>query len=249
MLDDRLLTLGGEAFTIRDACQGVQVFGATGSGKTSGSGRYLALSYLAYGMGGLVLCAKPEERQLWEHLATLTAREDDLIIFDATGDAYRFNFLDYEKNAGDNVGLTANVVQLLTEVVRAIEREEKDQGEKPFWRNALRQLTTATVALASFARLPLRFDLLSDIVRSAPQSPQQWEDPAWQDQSICYACIKEARGFTDRDEHVEHDFQNCCAYWSGDFARLHPETRSSIVLSFTMVVDMFNSSPLRKLLS
>lgn len=249
-LDQTLLTLGGEGFTIRDACQGVQVFGATGSGKTSGSGRYLAMSYLAYGMGGLVLCAKPEERQLWENLARLTAREDDLIIFDATGDRYRFNFINYEKHAGGGVGLTANTVQLLTEVVRAIEREERDQGEKPFWRNALRQLTTAVIELASFAGLDLRFDLLSDIVRSGPQNPHQWEDPAWQEQSVCYLCVKEAEGLRNqRDSDAELDFQKCRAYWTGDFARLHPETRSSIVLSFTMVVDMFNTSPLRKLLS
>ncbi len=250
--EQTLLTLaGGDSFTVRDACQGVQIFGGTGSGKTSGSGRHLALAYLACEFGGLVLCAKPDERKLWEELAELTAREDDLIIFDATGDRYRFNFLDYEKNqSGQSVGLTTNIVQLLTEVVRAIEREEKDgQGEKPFWRNALRQLTTATIELATFAELPLRFDLLSDLVRSGPQSVAQWNDPAWQQESVCYQCIIEADKKRNRDTEAEADFQKCRAYWIHDFAKLHPETRSSIVLSFTMVVDLFNARPLRRLLS
>jgi len=235
---------------VRDACQGVQVFGATGSGKTSGSGRYLAMSYLAYGFGGLVLCAKPDERQLWEELTEATGREDDLIIFDATGDKHRFNFLDYERNnAGDGVGLTANVVELISQVVRAVDREEKDQAEKPFWKNALRQLTTATIELAGFAGLPLRFDLLSDIVRTGPHSVQQWTDPDWQRDSVCYQCIAEGDANRTRDEEEEADFQKCRSYWIHDFARLHPETRGSIVLSFTMVVDLFNARPLRKLLS
>jgi type IV secretory pathway TraG/TraD family ATPase VirD4 len=250
--DQPLLTLSAvDAFTIRDACQGVQVFGGTGSGKTSGSGKHLALAYLASGFGGLVLCAKPEERLLWQNLAAITAREDDLVIFDSTGDHYRFNFLDYEKNhAGQDTGLTTNIVQLLTEVVKAIEREEKGgQGEKPFWRNALRQLTTAVIELASFAELPIRFDLLADLVRSGPQSPAQWNDPAWQAESICYQCILEAEGKRSRDTEAEADFQKCRAYWIHDFAKLHPETRSSIVLSFTMVIDLFNARPLRKLLS
>lgn len=250
--EQTLLTLSaGDGFTIRDACQGVQIFGGTGSGKTSGSGRHLAMAYLACEFGGLVLCAKPEERRLWEELAGLTAREDDLVIFDAGGDRRRFNFLDYEKHhAGDGAGLTTNIVQLLTEVVRAIERgEEKGQGEKPFWKNALKQLTKATIELASFAGLPLRFDLLADLVRSGPQSVAQWNDPAWREESVCYQCVKEAEGRNDRDAEAEADFQTARSYWVNDFARLHPETRSSIMLSFTMVVDLFNARPLRRLLS
>ena len=249
--DSTLLELSDrDALTIRDACQGVQIFGGTGSGKTSGSGRHLALAYLAAGFGGLVLCAKPEEKLLWQELCALTAREDDLVIFDASAEHYRFNFLNYEKNSGEGAGLTINIVKLLTEVVSAVEREDgKGQGEKPFWRNALRQLTTATIELASFAGLELRFDLLSDIVRTGPQSAQQWNDPAWQEESICYQCIVEAERKRDRDTEAEADFQKCRAYWSGDFAKLHPETRSSIVLSFTMVVDLFNARPLRRLLS
>jgi len=251
-LEQVLLNFAGmDGFTSRDACQGVQVFGGTGSGKTSGSGRHLATAYLAAGFGGLVLCAKPDEKKLWQELCELTAREEDLIILDATGDKYRFNFLDYEMNhSGEGAGMTINIVQLLTEVVRAVEREDGGgQGEKPFWRNALRQLTTATIELAHFAGLPLRFDLLSDLVRSGPQSPQQINDPAWQDESVCYQCILAAEKLRNRDTEAEADFQKCRAYWVGDFAKLHPETRSSIVLSFTMVVDLFNARPLRRLLS
>ncbi len=58
-----------DPWTIRDACEGVQIFGAIGSGKTSGSGAAIAKAFLQAGFGGLVLCAKPEERLLWERYA------------------------------------------------------------------------------------------------------------------------------------------------------------------------------------
>ena len=53
----------GEGFRLSDALTGVCVFGATGSGKTSGPAKHLAYGYLAAGFGGLVLCAKKEERR------------------------------------------------------------------------------------------------------------------------------------------------------------------------------------------
>src|SRR5688572_8333638 len=49
-------------FTIRNAVEGVQIFGGIGSSKTSGSGRLLALKYLSNRFGGLVLTAKADER-------------------------------------------------------------------------------------------------------------------------------------------------------------------------------------------
>src|ERR1044071_3813117 len=85
----------GEAFRLADALTGVCVFGATGSGKTSGPAKHLAYGYLAAGFGGLVLCAKKEEREQWEKWAADTERADDLIIVRADG-KWRFNFLDWE---------------------------------------------------------------------------------------------------------------------------------------------------------
>src|SRR5277367_5508569 len=106
----------GQGFRLADAQTGVCVFGATGSGKTSGPAKHLAYGYLAAGFGGLVLCAKPEERIMWQQWATECGRTDDLIIFDASG-KNRFNFMDWEASrAGDGGGLTINIVALLDEI-------------------------------------------------------------------------------------------------------------------------------------
>src|ERR1700735_5375099 len=86
---------GGQAFTIADAQTGVAVFGATGSGKTSGPGALLARAYLRAGFGGLVLCAKTEERAQWDAWAAATGRSADLVRVDTSGRA-RFNLLEWE---------------------------------------------------------------------------------------------------------------------------------------------------------
>src|ERR1700759_2635658 len=53
-LDTPLLQLSAvDTFTLRDACQGVHVFGGIGSGKTSGSGNALAAAYLRAGFCGV----------------------------------------------------------------------------------------------------------------------------------------------------------------------------------------------------
>jgi hypothetical protein len=84
-----------DTWTLADACQGVLIMGENGSGKTSGSGQILARRYLQSGFGGLVLCYKTEEADLWRKYLTETDRTHDALFFSADGDL-RFNFLDYE---------------------------------------------------------------------------------------------------------------------------------------------------------
>src|ERR1700686_3500943 len=81
-------------FTVADAQSGVAVFGATGSGKTSGPGQLLARAYLRAGMGGIVLVAISDERAQWEAWARATGRSEDIVTVDAGGRA-RFNFVDW----------------------------------------------------------------------------------------------------------------------------------------------------------
>jgi hypothetical protein len=84
-----------DTWTLADACQGVLIMGENGSGKTSGSGQILARKYLQSGFGGLVLCYKTDEADLWRKSLTETGRSDEALFFGAAGDL-RFNFLDYE---------------------------------------------------------------------------------------------------------------------------------------------------------
>src|SRR5690349_13785492 len=69
-----------DAWRIKDSYEGTQIFGVTGSGKTSGSGQTIAKAFLSAGYGGLVLAVKNDERDLWERWCRETGRSADLVV-------------------------------------------------------------------------------------------------------------------------------------------------------------------------
>ncbi len=243
----------GGGFRISDALTGVCVFGATGSGKTSGPAKHLAYGYLAAGFGGLVLCAKKEERRQWEQWAKETKRLNDLVIVD--GDAkWRFNFLEWEASRPEaGGGLTINIVSILDEIAGAIANGgggEGGQGDNKFWDDALHHLNTNLVDLPLFAGLQVSLPLLRAIITTAPQSLEQLNDPAWLETSACAAILKEADKFTEKAApDVRADFEECRNYWTLEYPQLSEKTRSVINLSFSMLARPLITRPLRQLFS
>ncbi|HNP99874.1 MAG TPA: hypothetical protein PKK99_12515, partial [Bacteroidia bacterium] len=65
-----------DSWLVDDAMKGVSIMGGTGSGKTTASGRKLALSFLGQGWGGLVLCAKPDEAEMWKKYCKMAGRKE-----------------------------------------------------------------------------------------------------------------------------------------------------------------------------
>jgi type IV secretory pathway TraG/TraD family ATPase VirD4 len=248
----------GEGFSIADALTGVCVLGATGSGKTSGSGAHLALGYLAAGFGGIVLCAKQTERAQFEQWAEAAGRWNrrdqtgDLVIFDASAHRHRFNFLDWEASqASAGGGLTINVVALLEEIITALQPGKSGGGEDgEFWTDALHQLLMNTVELVQLAGRELSLSAMRDIVRSAPLSRQEAKDKDWQKESACWFFLNDAeRNTAAANAEVKADYAECRAYFLEDFAQLSEKTRSVITLMFTKLAQPFTSRPLRKLFS
>jgi hypothetical protein len=142
-------------WTLRDATMGTQIFGATGSGKSSGSGKTIAKAFLKNGFGGVVLCAKPDEREQWENYAKMTNRTGDLIIFNEQS-SYSFNPLLYEnKRKGRGGGETLNLVELimrLYEIGQNFMSGGGGKGEERYWENALRRFVSRAIDLLKMAQ-------------------------------------------------------------------------------------------------
>jgi len=244
----------GSAFRIADAVTGVCVFGATGSGKTSGPAKHLGYGYLAAGFGGLVLSAKKEERPMWQQWAAETGRSGDLVIIDGSG-GWHFNPLSWEAERPDaGGGLQINVVSILTEIAGAIQnssaKSEGGGGDNKFWEDALHHLLTNLVDLPIFAGLEVSLPLMRSIVNSAPQSREQIDDPSWQETSACAAILREADKATEKaDASIRTDFEECRNYWLQEYPDLSERTRSIIMLTFSMLVRPLITRPLRKLFS
>jgi hypothetical protein len=241
----------GQAFRLSDAVTGISVFGATGSGKTSGPAKHLAYGYLAANMGGLVLAAKKEERRQWEKWAAETGRDKDLVIVDVTA-KWRFNFLEWEaERPGEGGGFAINVVHLLDEIASAINssagKSEGGGGEK-FWEDCLHHVLCNLVDLPILARLRVSLPLMRSIINSAPLTLEQVADPEWQKNSICAGILREADKATAKAEDgARSDFEECRDYWTGEYPALSDKTRSIIALSFSMLVRPFITRPLRKI--
>ena len=239
----------GEPFTLDDATKGVQVWGMTGSGKTSGSGRTLAKQYLRHGFGGLVLCAKPGEAQAWTEYAKITGRAADLVVFSPSA-PWRFNFLNYElTRPGAGAGLTENLVALFAAVADLAGRGAgggSGRDDDGYWRRSLQQLLRNAIDLLVVATGRVSVPDLYRLVVSAPTAPDQPADPGWRGRSFCWQCL--ARGEdAAKPGYRSHDFQVAADYWLLEFPALSDKTRSVIVSTFTSMADVLNRGVLREL--
>ena len=174
-LDTPLIRFSTEdtSWNIRHAVEGVQIFGGIGSGKTSGSGRMLALKYLKQGFGGLVLTVKPEEKNLWQHYCKETNRTDDLIIIEPDG-KNRFNFLNYESvQSENNEAITENIVEVLKTVIRAGEEKDSGKTDDHFWESALDMLMFNLIDLCKLAYGSLSLDKLYGMMQSVPKPEEK----------------------------------------------------------------------------
>lgn len=232
-----------------DAFEGTLVLGATGSGKSSGSGRALALPFLRAGYGGLVLTAKPDERALWESYCREAGREGDLLVFGPER-ALRFNFIDHElRRPGVGAGLTENIVNLLSTVLEVAERGAGGQGgreDEGYWRRAMRQLMRNLVDLLVLGKGSLSIPDLYRLVVSAPTSTEEARSPEWKRDSFCYECLKLADE-RDKSPRQRKDYEIVADYLMLEFPALSEKTRSVIVSTFTSMIDVLNRGILRDL--
>ena len=241
---------GSAVFRISDALTGVAVFGATGSGKTSGPAKHLAHGYLAHGFGGLVLCAKKEERDQWVKWAFATGREHDLVVINSTGPRC-FNFMNWQAaRSGDGGGLTINIVNMLDQIAKAVANDIEDGqgGDNRFFTDALHHMNTNLVDLVIFSGLRLSLPLMRDIILSAPQSVDEMRSQKWQQESVCALVLEEAAAkVAAMDEGAKIDFAECEAYFKVELPQLSFKTRSIITLMFSMLTRPFTTRPLRRL--
>ena len=239
---------GQEAFTIGQACEGVQIFGGIGSGKTSGSGEAIARAFLNAGFGGLVLCAKKDVLDEWKRYAKETGREHNILVFDGSGD-FVFPFLQYEiERTGEGAGYTDNLVRLFTTVYEAIERSKSGGGSDPYWTRAMQQLLRNTIDLCMIARGTVSVPLIRDVILSAPKTAEEIDTDGWKEKSLCWKLLLEGHS-KKMDTWVKHDFDSTASFWLEEYPGLADKTRSSILSTLTTMMDIFLRRPFRRLFS
>lgn len=249
-LDTPMLALTPEdVWTLRDSFEGTFIFGATGSGKTSGSGRALAQAFLKAGYGGLVLCAKPEEADRWEAYARECGRPRSVLRMRAGG-ALRFNFLTYlmELPVDQGGGNVLNVVAAFLRILEAsrVAKEGEKGAEAPFWKNAMTELLRHAITALYHARGRVDLAQLLDLVASTPQSEEHIRDPKWVERSFCAQTLikmQDAPAVPLAKRLSDMTFD----YFGRRMPYLDPKTRSNLVFTLTSEIDPFLTEPLHSL--
>ena len=169
-----------DSWLVDDAMKGVSIMGGTGSGKTTASGRKLALSFLGQGWGGLVLCAKPDEAEMWKKYCKMAGRkESDVIVFskdstltnnDGEIEKIVFNPIDYEmRRPGKGAGETQNITNIFMNIYRMGNRiaSEGDTKEERYWDTALKRCLNRVIELLKLSHQDLSYSNMVKILVSS----------------------------------------------------------------------------------
>lgn len=238
-----LLKLGAkDDFLIDDATRGVLVLGGTGSGKTSGSGKALAMAYLKAGMGGLVLCAKPDEAANWHAYAKAAGREADIIEINESADR-RFNFLDYALATMAKSGFESNLLAVIDTITEAATASEGGgDGDNRFFRDNAREMVSHVLPLLIAVYGWLTINEIVAFIDSAAKTRDELKNEEWQT-GFAGRTLAAASLLMDDDPDLEVHGE----YWITRFVDWSEKTRSSVVSTFTSTVYPFRTGKLRDL--
>lgn len=256
----------------KDAVEGTQIFGATGSGKTSGSGRAFATALLRAGYGGLVLTAKADELETWKGYfkAAYGADADKemhrrLVVLEPHC-GFHFNPLSYEyylRPTNDGPGSTQRVVNLFMTALGS--GDGTVAPKEPFWDDALRELLTHAIDLLAFAdgridgsgefepppkSVGIQLTDIAKLISEGPKDAGQAEQLASGIGSFFSQKLQAAHGNFNNlkvGHPFEKDLRETLNYWLVRYPDMHHRTKSIVESSFAGKANDLIREPLRGL--
>lgn len=277
VLNEPLFTWPGyssKKWTVSDACRGTLILGASGSGKSSSSGKLLAKSFLKFGYGGLVLCAKKDEVYMWKKLAEKYKRSEDLVIFQ-NGSNYQFNPLEYEQNReGDGAGDVQNIMDILMalyDLSNNVSAGGGGRADERFWENGMRRLLTRTLQLLQLSGEEISFQniysliantinghirmrysdvihVLKDSSTSVEEKQQAMKDlEVLREQNYCLNCLVKASEEKSKFDPEKSELLSAVnSYFLTEFVNLSDRTASVLKESALGIVFPFQNGLLKR---
>lgn len=235
-----------EAFTLEQCFEGLAVFGGTGSGKSSGSGRAFARAFMRAGFGGLVMCAKPEEVGTWRGYAHEFGRSDDLIVLDGLN-ANRFNFLEYELlSSGAAISPVNNAVKVLMNVFETVSPGLEDSKD-PFWVNSTKSLLKNALTAQIVAYGTASLVGVYKMANSAASDEKEFSSKEWRETSFCWQTLTKMVNAPVQDTPQE-DIHAITYYFRELWGSMDNKLRTNIVATLSSMIDPFMTGRLREML-
>jgi len=236
-LESEIINFEGNSWRIRDACEGVICFGATGSGKSSAPLRQIAISNLENQFGGIVFCVKPDEKETWIKYVKLTGRTDDLLFLSEES----FNFLDYERSRqGKGAGQIENIVELFMQVSDAgIGKKQNEGTNDRYWKDAVKQLLRNAITLLIMAEEKLTLQNIKKLIDTVPKTSEGIEC----DGNYCCSLINKVK---QQNKELDAEFDLLWTYFLVEMPQLDTKTKSNILSSFSVVADSLLRGEMRR---
>jgi hypothetical protein len=242
-LDQPLLALNPQDhLTIRDCVTGIQILGAPGSGKTSGSLAYLADAMLRDGWGMLVLTTKPGEAQQWRAWAERAGRIADVLQITPDGQ-HTFNFLDYlDRHPDSGARVPTNIGDMLMTLARYAKPKSKGTESSEFFSESASLMATQAIHVLRGAGEKLTLATINRIISAAPKRAEELEKPSPQ--------LEWLIGLLDR--MATNKAANAAAvteYWLGQFPMMNERTRGDVISTLSSVIFRFTEPPIAELIA
>lgn len=237
-----------DALLLGSTWEGILITGAPGSGKSSCSGRQLAMGLLSVPhMGGLILTAKSEETQNWIRYAKECGREKDLIIFNAAS-GHCFDPLHYEwTRPGRGAGDLESIIDLFSTLV-SMTGGKSGYAHDPFWERGVEQMMRNAIKLLDLAGEPVSIASIDRVIKSFPTRPGQHDEEEYIRESYCAQLIQSirARKETLTPEQWD-DLEVAARFVFTKWPAFDERPRSSLEMTWSGTSEKFLFSPMTRL--
>lgn len=239
----------GAPWTVGDSFQGAQIFGSTGSGKSTGSMAAICRSFLKAGYGGLFLTVKAEDRETYTRYVREAGRMDDLLVF-SPDNLLRYNFIrDEQEQSPDKTGLAENLTSLIMTLAElgSIDGAGGRDDDRYFRLEGARLARNGLLTLA-LGRPSFTVADLHTLVVPAPASPEQVTSESWQQHSFCFRCLRAADD-APKTESQRADFELALTYFLNEWPNLSSRTRSVVQSTLTSATDLLSRGAARDMIA
>jgi len=207
--------------SIGQTCEGMMVFGTSGSGKTSGAHDTFVEAMMQAGYGIFGICVKPDEGERLRALAKRAGREEDVVVMELGG-GRKFNFLDSLREGGSDA---------ITAAFKQINQALMGQVKETEWTQASSQHLSNLVKLFLLAGKKLEVAELR-LVQDDFKTHQ--------------ALLKLAKSRVIANTPEEHSLKMVASYFCTEWKTMGEKTRASVIMSLSPTLNPFCDGPMRE---
>lgn len=195
-------------------------------------------------MGGMVLCAKPEEVPLWLLYTKQHGRRRQVVVVDET---QSINVCDYLLARGGARAIPT-LIECLLRIISDADVATGNVGTpgEAFWLDSAREVMQHTLPLQLCAYGTVSIASLIDFVVSAATKPEQYVDEQWAPNSFAAQTLRRA---VDHPSVPlpESELKPLISYWFRNWPSLPDRLRGSIQATVTTRLGRFRHGLLRDL--